>query len=81
MKIRFSKTARKVLLRSNKRLLIKQKIDELATDPAKLDSNVVKLVGQPESKLRVQDWSVIFRIEDSVLWIDQIGPRGSIYED
>lgn len=81
MEVRYSKTAQKALLRSNKRMLIRQKIDELAADPSKLEANVVRLVGQPESRLRVQDWRVIFRIEGSVLWIDQIGPRGSIYED
>jgi mRNA interferase RelE/StbE len=81
VEIRFSRSAQKALLRSNKRALIRQKLDELASDPHSLAANVVKLVGQPESRLRVQDWRVIFRIEESILWIDHIGPRGSIYED
>ena len=79
MEIQFSKSALKALLRSDKRELIREKIEELATDPGGSAANVKKLKGRPESRLRVQDWRVIFRIEDEVLWIDDIGPRGSIY--
>ena len=81
MEIRFSKAAEKALLRSNKRVLIRRKIDELASDPDSAKPNILKLLGRPDSRLRVQDWRVIFRVEGSVLWIDQIGPRGSIYEE
>nr|WP_298401359.1 type II toxin-antitoxin system RelE/ParE family toxin [Sphingobium sp.] len=70
----------KALLRSNKRTLIRQKIDELAHDPLSLDANVKRLQGRPESRLRVQDWRVIFRFEQNILWIDDIAPRGSAYE-
>lgn len=80
MEIRFSKTAMKALLRSNKRTLIRQKIDELANDPAALEANVKRLQGRTEYRLRVQDWRVIFRIEQNILWIDDIAPRGSAYE-
>jgi mRNA interferase RelE/StbE len=76
---RFSKSALKALLRSDKRELIRDKIEELAGDPSGVAANVKKLKGRPESRLRIQDWRVIFRIEDDVLWIDDIGPRGSIY--
>jgi mRNA interferase RelE/StbE len=69
----------KALLRSDKRDLIRGKIDELADDPSAHAANVKKLKGRLESRLRVQDWRIIFRIEDEVLWIDHIGPRGSIY--
>lgn len=79
MEIRFSKSAMKALLRSDKRVLLRQKIDELAKEPPALSSNVKKLQGRPEYRLRVQDWRVIFRIEDGILWIDDIGSRGSIY--
>jgi mRNA interferase RelE/StbE len=81
VEVRFSRSAQKALQKSNKRVLIRQKIDDLASDPGSLAANVVKLVGQPESRLRVLDWRVIFRIEESILWIDHIGPRGSFYED
>ena len=80
MEIRFSKSAARALLRSNKRLLIRQKIEELARDPLSQSTNIKKLQGRPEYRLRVQDWRVIFRIEGLVLWIDDIGPRGSAYE-
>ena len=80
MEIRFSKSAAKALVRSNKRVLIRQKIGELADDPLSLSANVKRLQGRPEYRLRVQDWRVIFRIEDDVLWIDDIAPRGSAYE-
>ena len=79
METRFSKSALKALLRSDKRELIRDKIEELAGDPSGVAANVKKLKGRPESRLRIQDWRVIFRIEDDVLWIDDIGPRGSIY--
>ncbi|MDH2130347.1 type II toxin-antitoxin system RelE/ParE family toxin [Sphingobium yanoikuyae] len=80
MDIRFSKTAMRALLRSNKRTLIRQKIDELANDSASLEANVKRLQGRPEYRLRVQDWRVIFRIDQDILWIDDIAPRGSAYE-
>lgn len=87
MEIRFSKSAMRALLRSDKRELIRQKIAELASDPRSLSANVKRLQGRSEYRLRVQDWRVIFRIESDVfdveggiLWIDEIGPRGSVYE-
>jgi mRNA interferase RelE/StbE len=67
------------LVRSDKRNLLRQKIDELAAEPLALAPNVKKLQGRPEYRLRVQDWRIIFRIEDDILWIDDIGPRGSVY--
>jgi mRNA interferase RelE/StbE len=79
VEIRFSKSAARAMLRSDKRRLIRRKIEELAADPEALRANVKKLQGRPESRLRVQDWRVIFRIEGGVLWIDDVGPRGSVY--
>ncbi len=79
MEIRFSKAASRALLRSDKRVLLRQKIGDLAAEPLSQSANVKKLQGSPGYRLRVQDWRVIFRIEDGVLWIDEVGPRGSIY--
>jgi mRNA interferase RelE/StbE len=78
--IRLSATAARALLRSNKRTLLREKIDQLARDPLALSANVIRLQGRPEYRLRVQDWRIIFRIEDDVLWIDDIAPRSSAYE-
>ena len=69
----------KALLRSDKRTLLRQKIDELAAEPLALAPNVKKLQGRPEYRLRVQDWRIVFRIEGDVLWIDDVAPRGSVY--
>ncbi len=80
MEVRFSKTAMKSLLRSDKRILIKSKINELANEPLSQSANVKKLQGRPEYRLRIQNWRVIFRIENDILWIDDIAPRSSAYE-
>jgi mRNA interferase RelE/StbE len=81
VEIRFSKTAARALLRSNKRNLIREKIDELAREPLALAANVKRLKGRAEYRLRVQDWRVIFRIEGDVLWIDDVAPRARAYEE
>ena len=80
MEARFSKSAMRALFKSNKRQLIRQKIDELAAGPLPQSANVIRLHGRPEYRLGVQDWRVIFRIEDNILWIDDIGSHGSAYE-
>lgn len=80
MDIRFSRTAAKALLRCDKRDLVREKIAQLAAEPLALSANVKKLQGRPEYRLRVQDWRIIFRIEDNSLWIDDIAPRGAIYQ-
>ena len=80
MEVRFSKTAMRVLLRSNKRVLIRQKIDELAAEPLSQSVNVIRLQGRSEFRLRIQDWRVIFRIENNILLIDDVAPRSSAYE-
>ena len=67
------------LRRSNKRMLLRQKIGELAANPGSLDANVIRLQERPEYRLRVRDWRIIFRVEDDILWIDDIAPRSSVY--
>ena len=80
LQIRYSDEALRVLRRLNKRDLIRSKIEELAESPGSLRPNIKRLQGRPESRLRVQDWRVIFRIEGNILWIDKVLPRGSAYE-
>ena len=81
MEVRYSKAALKALLRSNKQRLIERKISELAAGSFANNPNVIKLVGRPEYRLRVQDWRVIFCLDGSILAIEHIGPRGSVYEE
>jgi mRNA interferase RelE/StbE len=80
LEIRYSDEVLRTLRRLNKRDLMRRKIEELAADPESLSANVKRLQGRPESRLRVQDWRVIFRIEGNILWVDKILPRASAYE-
>ena len=79
MEIRYSVSALRALRRCDKRALIEQKIDQLATDPQSLARNVKRLQGRAASRLRVQDWRVIYREELELLHVIEVGPRGSIY--
>lgn len=72
-------SAQRALRRSDKRELIRQKIEQSAAEPKALGANIKKLQGRPESRLRVQDWRVIFRAEGKVPHVDEIEPRGSAY--
>jgi mRNA interferase RelE/StbE len=80
LEIVYADEALRVLRRLNKRELIRQKIRELAVDPDSLRGNVIRLQGRTDYRLRVQEWRVIFRIEDGKLLIDKILPRSSAYE-
>jgi len=80
MEIRYSGDAFRALRRSNKRDLIRKKIEELAANPEVLAGNITRLQGRPEYRLRVQDWRIIYRLEEGIVWIDAISPRGSAYE-
>lgn len=80
LEIRYSDEALLTLRRLNKRDLIRRKIRDLAESPASMHSNVTRLQGRPESRLRVQDWRVIFRVQEGTLWIDKVLPRGVAYE-
>ena len=80
LQIRYSDEALLTLRRLNKRDLIRRKIRELAESPTAMRNNVTRLQGRPESRRRVQDWRVIFRVEEGTLWIDKVLPRGLAYE-
>ncbi|MGI8705839.1 MAG: type II toxin-antitoxin system RelE family toxin [Sphingomicrobium sp.] len=79
VEIQFSKSAVRALRRSNKGKLIRQKIGEYAENPASMARNLTKLEDRPEYRLRVQDWRVIFRVEDDVMYVDDVSPRGGAY--
>ena len=72
-------SALRTLRRSDKRELIRAKIEQLAADPESLGANVKKLKGRSDCRLRTQDWRVIFRLEGGILYVDEIGARGSSY--
>jgi mRNA interferase RelE/StbE len=62
--------------------LIRQELDQLAEDPAAVQSNVKPLRGRPGLRLRVGDWRVVYELDHAGrrLVVLAIGPRGSIYD-
>jgi mRNA interferase RelE/StbE len=83
MEIRYNKAATKALLKmpANTARLIRNEIEQYASNPDSMASNVRKLQGRDGYRLRVGDWRVIFDRDGVLLDILEIGPRGSIYED
>jgi len=71
---------KKALLRSNQRLLIQEKLALLATSFFESGHNVTQLRGRDEWRLRVQDWRVIFVVENDIIFVRDIAARGSAYE-
>ena len=80
--IRYTAAALKALRRIPRNVadLIRQKVQEVAADPAA--RNVKKLKGREGYRLRVGDWRVVYDIEDEVLVliVIDVGPRGGIYD-
>lgn len=60
--------------------LILSKIEQYAAEPETLANNVKVLRGRPEYRLRVGDWRVIFSVENGMMRVLEIGPRGSVYD-
>ncbi len=81
MELRFTRAAAKAMARSDKRKLIRQKIEQLADDPESVKVNVTRLQGREDFRLRVQNWRIIFRIEDDAILVKAVLPRGSVYEE
>ncbi len=80
MKVFLTATALRALSRYPQRAKLRAKIDQFAADPSSLANNVTRLTGQVESRLRVGDMRVIFHVEGDTLVVDDIGPRGGIYD-
>ncbi len=82
--VRFSRLAVKVLTRipRNAALMIREKIDQVARDPYAPNNNLKPLKGRPGYRLRVGDWRIIYTLEEEirVLSVEEVGPRGGIYE-
>ncbi len=81
MKLRLTRAAAKGIARSNKRDLIRRKIEQLADNPESLEANIIRLHGRKDFRLRVQDWRVVFRIDDDMVLIKAVLPRGTVYEE
>lgn len=82
LRIEIDRMAAKALARvpANVGDLIVDKVEQLSRDADSLRNNVTRLVGTRESRLRVGDWRVIFRVDGDVLRIIRIAARGSAYE-
>ncbi|WLS07704.1 type II toxin-antitoxin system RelE/ParE family toxin [Shinella sumterensis] len=80
--VAYSKAASRVLLRMprNDAARVRSKVDQYAANPATLANQVKKLQGRPGYRVRVGDWRVIFDEDDRVVFIEEIGSRGSIYD-
>ena len=82
--IAFEAEAAKALQRlpRNTAQLIRAKIDQLARNPHAPNNNVKRLKGQAAYRLRVGDWRVLYRLEDTrlVIVVVKIRPRGSAYD-
>lgn len=81
-KIIYKKPASRALRRmpSNTAKTIRNKIRSYAANPQSQQNNVKDLKGSPYKRLRVGNWRVIFREEGDDLIIEDIGPRGGIYQ-
>jgi mRNA interferase RelE/StbE len=81
--IEYTREAQKVLKRLPRDLreLIVRKIGDVAAEPGAVHSNVTRLQGRLEFRLRVHDWRVIYRVVDDrvVLLVIKVGSRGGIY--
>ena len=82
LKIVIERTAAKLLIRlpANVGDLIEGKIEQLADDPDSLRNNVTRLIGTTQSRLRVGNWRVVFKVEGDTLFVTKIAPRGSAYD-
>lgn len=83
-RVEISRDASKTLQRMprNTASLIRAKIGALAVDPHARNNNVKKLTARPGYRLRVGEWRVIYDLHDAlrILAVEQIAPRGSVYE-
>jgi mRNA interferase RelE/StbE len=82
LKVEIERTALKSLMRLPVNIadVIESKIEQLASDSDNLKNNITRLVGTKQSRLRVGDWRVIFRIDGSTLSIVKIASRGGAYD-
>ena len=59
---------------------IRQAIVAIAADPAGHGLDVRPLTNRPGQRLRIGGWRVIFEIDDGILDVLAIEPRGDVYK-
>lgn len=66
----------------NTAVRITRKIELLAKDPYAINNNVGKLQGREGYRLRVDDWRIIYSLDDimKILSVEKIGARGGVYQ-
>jgi mRNA interferase RelE/StbE len=83
-KIEYSKTAIKKLNKIPKNLVkrIQDKLIEIAKNPYSDNPNLKKLVGIEGYRLRIDDWRIIYEINNNkiVILVLDIDTRGGIYK-
>ncbi|GAB4407200.1 MAG: type II toxin-antitoxin system RelE/ParE family toxin [Anaerolineales bacterium] len=83
-KITFTTQASKALLKMprNTAQLIREKLNQLASDPFAAIPNAKKLQGRSGYRLRIGDWRVIYEInnDEITIIVMKIAPRGEVYK-
>ena len=61
--------------------LIREKLDQVATDPFAQHPNVTKLQNRTGYRLRIGDWRIIYDVqkEELVIMVLKIAPCGEVY--
>lgn len=62
--------------------LIREKLNQVASDPFASIPNAKKLQGRPGYRLRIGDWRVIYEInkDEITIIVMKIAPRGEVYK-
>jgi mRNA interferase RelE/StbE len=82
-RVEYSRAAAKALARMDRATSgrIRDKVEQLAANPASLANNVKRLKGNEDLfRLRIGDWRVIYTEELAVLLVLNVAPRGSVYD-
>jgi len=83
-RIVFTKQAHKSLQRLPRDLapLIRQKLEQIASDPFGENPNAKKLHNRSGYRLRIGDWRVIYEIQNDqvIILVLKIAPRGEVYK-